>query len=78
MGTKFWEAVCGGHGIGGSGEYCGDNDTQLDRAKVLYHEALGGKCDADNTVSHTRGKKLGQKPLQKCLNTNSSDSLPVV
>ena len=31
------------HGIGGSGEYCGDNDAHLDRINVLYHEALGGK-----------------------------------
>jgi hypothetical protein len=32
------------HGIGGDGEYCGDNDAQLGRINVLYHEALGGKC----------------------------------
>jgi tubulin beta len=31
------------HGIGGDDEYCADNDTQLDRANVLYHEASGGK-----------------------------------
>jgi len=29
MGTKFREVVCDEHGIGGSGEYCGDNDAQL-------------------------------------------------
>jgi hypothetical protein len=27
------------HGIGGGGEYCGDNDAQLDRISVLYNEA---------------------------------------
>ena len=32
------------HGIGGDGEYCGDNDAQLDRINVFYHEASGGKC----------------------------------
>jgi hypothetical protein len=32
---------------------------------VFYYEALGGKYDADNLVSHTRGQKVGQKPLQK-------------
>jgi tubulin beta len=29
-------------GIGGSGEYCGDNDAQLGRIYVFYHEASGG------------------------------------
>mmetsp|Transcript_6035 Transcript_6035/g.9026 ORF Transcript_6035/g.9026 Transcript_6035/m.9026 type:complete len:446 (-) Transcript_6035:169-1506(-) len=43
MGTKFWEVVCDEHGIGGDGEYCGDNDAQLDRINVFYHEATGGK-----------------------------------
>ena len=31
------------HGIGGDGEYCGDNDAQLGRINVFYHEALGDK-----------------------------------
>jgi tubulin beta len=31
------------HGIGGDGEYCGDNDAQLDHISVLYHEASGDK-----------------------------------
>jgi tubulin beta len=43
MGIKFWEVVCDDHGIGGSGEYCGDNDAHLDRINAFYHEALGGK-----------------------------------
>jgi tubulin beta len=30
-------------GIGGSGEYCGDNGSHLGRINVFYHEALGGK-----------------------------------
>ena len=29
MGTKFWEVVCDEHGLGGDGEYCGDNDAQV-------------------------------------------------
>jgi hypothetical protein len=33
--------LCDGHGIGGDGEYCGNNDAQLGRINVLYHE--GGK-----------------------------------
>jgi tubulin beta len=31
------------HGIGGDGEYYGDNDAQLDRINVFYHEASDGK-----------------------------------
>jgi tubulin beta len=43
MGTKFKEVVCGKLGIGGDGEYFGDNDVQLDRTNLLCHEASGGK-----------------------------------
>ena len=35
--------LCDEHGIGGDGEYCGDNDAQLGRINVLYYEASGGK-----------------------------------
>ena len=35
--------MCDEHGIGGDGEYCGDNDAQLDRINVFYHEASGDK-----------------------------------
>jgi tubulin beta len=34
---------CDEHGIGGDGEYFGDNDAQLDRINVHYYEASGGK-----------------------------------
>ena len=44
MGTKFLEVVCDEHGIGGGGGHCGDNDAQLGRINVLYHETSGGKC----------------------------------
>jgi tubulin beta len=43
MDTKFKEVLCDEHGIGGDGEYCGDNDAQLDRINVFYHEASGDK-----------------------------------
>jgi hypothetical protein len=43
MGTKFEEVVCDEHGIGGSGEYCGDSDAQLGRVNFLYREASDGK-----------------------------------
>jgi tubulin beta len=35
--------LCDEHRIGGDGEYCGDNNAQLDRTTVLYHEAPGGR-----------------------------------
>jgi tubulin beta len=54
MGTRFWEVVCDEHGIGGSCEYCGDNDAHLGRISVFYHGAICGKCDAGNLVNHTR------------------------
>jgi hypothetical protein len=31
MGIQFWEVAYGEHGIGGDGEYSGDNNAQLDR-----------------------------------------------
>jgi tubulin beta len=34
--------LCDEQGIGGDGEYCGDNDAQLDHTNVLYHEYSGG------------------------------------
>jgi hypothetical protein len=32
MSTEFQEVLCDENGVGGDGEYCGDNDAQLDRA----------------------------------------------
>jgi tubulin beta len=43
MGTKFYEVLCYEHGIGGSGDYLGDNDALLDIISVFYHEASGCK-----------------------------------
>jgi hypothetical protein len=42
MGTKFWKVVCDENGIGGDGEYFGDNDAQHGRISVFYHETSGG------------------------------------
>jgi tubulin beta len=33
--------LCDEHGFGGDGEYCGDNDAQLDRINEFNHEASG-------------------------------------
>jgi tubulin beta len=35
--------LCDENGIGGCGEYFGDNYAHLGRINVFYHEALGGK-----------------------------------
>ena len=43
MGAEFLGVLCDENGISGDGEYCGDNDAQLDRINVLYHEVPGGK-----------------------------------
>jgi tubulin beta len=43
MGTKFWEVICDKHSISCGGEFCGDNDAQIERIHVFYHEASGGK-----------------------------------
>jgi hypothetical protein len=36
--------LCDEHGIGGDGEYCGDNDAQLGRIHVFYYEDSDGTC----------------------------------
>jgi tubulin beta len=37
------EVLCDEQGIGGDGEYCGNNDAHLDRISVFYHEASDRK-----------------------------------
>jgi hypothetical protein len=77
MDTKFWEVVCDEHGIGGSGEYRGDNDAHFGRIDVLCHKALSGKYGAGNFVNHTRGQKMDHaQATTKRLRTDSSDSPP--
>jgi hypothetical protein len=38
IGTKFRKEVCDENGIGGFGEYCGDNDAHHGRIYVFYLE----------------------------------------
>jgi len=42
MGTDFQEVLCDENGIGGGGEYCGENDAQLGRINMFHYEASGG------------------------------------
>jgi hypothetical protein len=39
--------LCDEHGIGGDGEYCGDNDAQLGCINVFRHEASRDKYVID-------------------------------
>jgi len=43
IGAKFWEVICGEHGIDVGGEYIGEEDNQLERINVYYNEATGGR-----------------------------------
>jgi hypothetical protein len=71
MGTEFQKVLCDEHGIGGDGEYCGDdNGAQLDRIGVFYYEA--GQNLVDNTPVQNWAKdyrrtdtNASDPPLQK-------------
>ncbi|KAK9023123.1 hypothetical protein V6N11_003353 [Hibiscus sabdariffa] len=45
IGSKFWEVICGEHGVDPTGRYTGDgtSDMQLERIDVYYNEASGGR-----------------------------------
>jgi len=43
IGNKFWEVICGEHGIDTSGKYIGNDDLQLERINVYFNEAVGGR-----------------------------------
>jgi len=43
IGAKFWEVICGEHGIGTKGDYEGEEDNQLERINVYFNEATGGR-----------------------------------
>jgi hypothetical protein len=68
MGKKFWEVVRDEHGIGGSGEYCGENDAQIGRINAPYHEALGGKYDAELLWTTRAGKNCAKEHYKKVEN----------
>jgi len=43
IGSKFWEVVCDEHAIQPNGNYTGESDLQLERSRVYYNEATGGR-----------------------------------
>jgi tubulin beta len=45
MGTMFQEVVCDEHGVGGDGEYCDDNISQLDHVNVFLAPHTNGPRD---------------------------------
>ena len=55
MGTDFYEVLCNEHGIGGEGEYCGDNDAQLGR--INLPRGLGRKVRTTRGVLRPRARR---------------------
>jgi tubulin beta len=53
--------VCDEHVAGGDREYCGDNDTKLDRINMFYHEASGAKYDPRAGPSTSSPGNLGNE-----------------
>jgi len=43
IGSKFWEVICDEHSIAPTGQYTGQSDLQLERIRVYYNEATGGR-----------------------------------
>ncbi|RLN16365.1 tubulin beta-3 chain [Panicum miliaceum] len=43
IGAKFWEVICGEHGVDATGRYSGASAQQLERINVYYNEAGGGR-----------------------------------
>jgi tubulin beta len=63
--------VCDEHGIGGSGEYCGDNDAHLDRINVFYHGPLGGKYVPRTALFDLEPGVIGAVALSRCSASSS-------
>jgi tubulin beta len=59
------------HDIGSGGKHCGDNDAQLGRINVFYHEASGGKYVARTVffepgmIDAVRASPLGELYTQR-------------
>ncbi|KAL5219131.1 hypothetical protein ABZP36_019815 [Zizania latifolia] len=43
IGAKFWEVICGEHGVDATGRYSGTSPQQLERINVYFNEAGGGR-----------------------------------
>jgi tubulin beta len=43
IGAKFWEVICGEHGVDPTGTYTGTSPQQLERINVYFNEASGGR-----------------------------------
>jgi hypothetical protein len=75
MGARFWEVLRDEHGIGGSGEYCGDNDAHLDRISVLYHGGLEQQVRSPHGALRPRARRdrrcNPKSPLRKLLSPSN-------
>jgi hypothetical protein len=58
--------VCDEHGIGGDGDYCGDNDAQLGCINVFYHAASGGKYVLRAVLFGLEPGKINAVSLSRC------------
>jgi hypothetical protein len=55
---------CDEHGIGGDGEYCGDDDAQLDRINVFYRMVLSSEFTTKAAKKlELIQTQLAQKPM---------------
>jgi hypothetical protein len=61
MGTRFSKEVWDEHGIGGDGEYYGDNDAQLGHLSARRAPTP----ELPRESKRGRGQQLGLRPLQK-------------
>ncbi|VAI00816.1 unnamed protein product [Triticum turgidum subsp. durum] len=43
IGAKFWEVICGEHGVDPTGQYTGSAPEQLERMDVYFNEAGGNR-----------------------------------
>jgi tubulin beta len=74
MGTKFLKVFCDENGIGGGGEYCSDNDAQLGRINVFYHEASGGKSASRAVLFDLEPGVIGAATLSRRSASSSARS----
>jgi hypothetical protein len=71
-----WEVECDEHGIGRSGEYCGDNDAGLERINVFYHEKFGGRNVPCAVLFDLVPCVIGAVTLSRCSASTSARTVP--
>jgi hypothetical protein len=69
--------LCDEHVIGGDGEYCGDNDAQLDRINVFYHEASSQVKLILSPKQREKNRSKQNKDMRKYSNVYSERGVPL-